>query len=437
MARGEVESLAAKWGLDTRSTAWLIKALDPFHDTSITVEGLPDTSAEPSYTFEVSKTVAISKPAGISTANWDCHIFNTPLVDGHPVQQGAQLDGGVWYTGNAAANLSLDFFNILCADAGSDTLPNQTNGITLAANDFVAGPDFSAFLDGPSRVVSCGWEVHNTTAQLEKQGTVTSYRQPTHPVVTSMFHYIGTNTAFTSSGGAMYIGPGWRCAMPPVNIDAAMLLPGTVQWEAADGTMLVVPFSSMENPLGASQTGEVYFADTDSDHAGNVGLISITKDPFGAFASKPAITVNTGSHVFGNGRVFRLAPLMQCGTYFTGLSSTTTLTATFKVTIEKAPDASQPTLAPLAKPSPLYSPQAFELYFRLVTQTKPAYPVSMNAGGDFWRGLLKAANTVAGIASVALPEFAPVITTGMGLANAIAHTVQERNKAKKKMKGKK
>lgn len=430
--RSEVQALASKWGLDERATAWLIMALDPFHDTAVNVEGLPDPSVEPTFTFAVTKSVQISKPAGITTTNWGCHVFNTPLLDGHALHQGSQITQGVWQTGNAAVDLNIGLVNIVCADDGADFLPNQSNGITLAANDFITGPDIESYFDGPSRIVGFGWEIHNTTATLERQGTVTCYRQPSHPTVQSMLHYVGTTTAFTSSGAALYIGPAWRLSMPPVNVDAAMSLPGTTQWAAEEGPLQVVPFSSMDNPLEASRVGQVYFADTDADHGGNVGLITKNSDPFGAFASKPSITVNTGAHVFGNGRVFRVAPLMQCGSIFTGLSSTTTLTLTVRLLIERAPDASQPTLAVLAKPSPTYDPRAFELYLRLIHETKPAVPVSMNPKGEFWRGLLKIADTAATVASIALPEFAPAIQTGMGIVHGLDKAFSKKGKGKAK-----
>lgn len=421
-----MERLASMWGVTPQAAAFIVMAADPFHDTQVPTSGLPDASVDPSYTFEVKKKVQITMPAGV-TAPWDCHIFNLPLLTRMTFHQGNQLNSGVWYEASTAPDITLGLLNIVCAPSGTDALPNQTNGIVLAANDFVTGPEIDNFLAGNSRILAFGFETHDVTADLYKQGTLTCYRQSSHPVSTSMFHYVGNSTAFNGAAQNMYMGPADRLVMPPVNAQAAFLLPGSVEWKAEEGAYSVVPFSSFDMPVEPLKTGQVYICDTDSDHQGNAGLITKTENTFGAFASKPGITVNTGLHTFCGGSAYRLAPIMQCGQYFTGLAAQSTITLTVKLVIERCPDVTQPDLVVLAKPSPLYEPRAFEQYMRLVATSQPAVPVRMNPGGEFWHMLIDGASTVA---SMAFPEAAPLI----GIANSLANMAVSKATAKKQAK---
>lgn len=433
----EVEKLAHELGIRPESAAWLTLALDPFHDTEVKCTGLPDTTTANTFVLEVKKQVTVTKPAGVVGPLWDCHMFTLPILDAIICHQGDVQAPGVVATPNAATDLTLNLFNIVCAEAGSPTLPNQTNGVTLAANDFITAPDFSTFFTGPARVVAAGWEVHNTTASLTKQGTVTTYRQEAKPTPVSMFHYVGTTSAFSNVANDLFVGPAWRSPMPPVDVESALLLPGARQWEAARGFLEPIPINPMDNHLETRAYGQVAFMDSDADYTGNKVLITKNQPGFSAFASKPSITVNTAAHTFNGGRVVRTAPVMNCGAYFTGLSADTTLTVTAKLFIERAPDASMPDLAPLAKPSASYDPRAFEIYLRTLHSLPPAVPVDMNASGDFWKMAKKVTGVASIIGSALFPEAAPLIGLGATAVNAIADSAQRRAKQKPKPRAKK
>jgi hypothetical protein len=103
-------------------------------------------------------------------------------------------------------------------------------------------------LTGSNRLIGAGFEVHDCTAQIYKQGAVCSYNMHNVPKDASLFTCSATSNAppgVNAINGA-FNGTSFR-AMPRTTAEA-LLIPGSVEWEAKDGVYAVCRFQGVDNP---------------------------------------------------------------------------------------------------------------------------------------------------------------------------------------------
>jgi len=56
---------------------WIVRAVDPFHDTQVKPAGFPDFDQSGTVVQEINMSVTIGPPATVTSgSNWDCHVFN-------------------------------------------------------------------------------------------------------------------------------------------------------------------------------------------------------------------------------------------------------------------------------------------------------------------------------------------------------------------------
>jgi hypothetical protein len=365
--------------------AYVKKMLDPFHTKEIPAVGVPDSFSGKSVVFEYEKQLSMSKPAALSAGNWDCHVAVLPLL----TQDVNALDVGEFSANRASAiyntvngpPLVTGPISVHSCVPGYGTF-NCTGGSANSSGTGIAMPEVlnssvaSLAYQGKFRVVGGALKIVNTTAPLEKQGSVTTYRQST------------TGTAALCSGTSVDSVPERAQFLlnffpaPPATLAAAQQLRGTT-WDAAEGVLMPIHVRPEEPRTLSAGMQPVFMSET----TGTTHTRGYTED---WYVTAAEVALNEACLPFD-------ADI--CGAYFTGLSDTTTLQITLYLTIEFFPAYNDITNLAIAKAAPEFDPKALECYSHLMSMVPVAARASENAAGGWLKTVGDAvkmvANTVA------------------------------------------
>jgi len=401
--KNALDQMVASSTLTSAGKDWLLTSLDPFHDFNHTLAGYPDADVSQTIVacYQYEKT--ITKPTSAGVANWDCHVFTMPVLSsytGTPVYNQA-ADWSSITDPAPAAQFMLAPININAVAAGAAFGPQIPN-VVGNGNDILPANGTEDLLSGNSRIIAMGFEVHNTTAEIYKQGSVTTYRMPQAIAPNTTVWKNVAKTSYSTLSGS-------RIRAPPVDVASANLLKGTRTWEAKDGVYATVFQSSVVNPLRiASTVHTLVDPSADPGVAATVYANALTPvvPDVDAKAYTPYVT--------------QTAPFDTTGAFFTGLSNQTSLQLKVRIYVERAPSWNEPNLAVLASPSAAYDVRALELYGSAINFLPPAVMVNENAMGDWWRAVTSVINTIArplaSVVGMVAPGLAPV-------ANGIASIV--------------
>jgi hypothetical protein len=370
---------------------WLILALDPFHDMNHQAAGYPDADGSQTVVSCFQYQMDVSAPQGV-IGNWDAHIYTLPETMASAciaANENADWGGSVDQSGTP---ISLGPLNITTVAAGASTGPAEPLPANYSNRTL---PPFGNhdLIEGVSRVIGLGYEVTNTTAEMHKQGSVTSYRMPQFCSAT------GT-TLINQYGGSLKAIAGYqRWQLPPSTAAEANLLKGTRTWDASAGVYATAVQNSVVNPLSMpGNTLQVFSAQPFPTGAANYVMRSaiLTSNvnlPPSLSAAVPDVTQSM--------------PFDTTGSIFCGLSNETTLTVKVRFYVERAPTFKEPTLSVLATPSAGYDVTALELYSHAISQLPVAVTVSENGLGDWFKGVLNVIKDVAGGATSLLGPIVP------------------------------
>lgn len=367
---------------------WLTLALDPFHDYSVPIQGMPDEFAEATTVQLVNHSRTITRPPFLAPGEkWDCHVFTLPIntTSNFLPSFGENLEA--FNLDESLDPLSqLGQVSVISCHAGDLTLPDvvcdpvvwrTSNGTRVTQG--ISGTDGNDV--GMSRIIGGGFEIHNDTAALYKNGSVTTYAQPTGLSDSSL-----VTCKFRDSGGTDLIGPcsAVQSRSPPSTVDHARSLRSAQTWEAAEGCL--VPFRM----------------DVDNTHSSFIPMDNNVLNIRPLATSDPSCSMTQrieqkvfGSTLFSPETPHRKSNVTTSGAYFTGLDENTVLTLSCKFIMEVAPTSFNTVLLPTASPSAPYDPKILECYAHCLRKLKPSVPVSFNAKGDWWRMALKTMKEVA------------------------------------------
>jgi len=413
-----MDKISRELGLSECGKAWVTVALDPYHDTPVeSLKGYPDTNEAASVVQVVKSSYSVSVPTAITTGNWDCHICSFPWLNPSPSIQ-AQNSVGQVYTGNF--NI-VDTINTGNTPWGGLMVDAVTPGTATFQN--ISSTPFNLDFSGTTstytvfewRQIATGFEVINTTSDLNIQGTVTCYRQPWPPRESKSSTAFWNNTGgsgltFVSGTLDTVFGPS-----PPNSIAEAMLLPGTVQWKAKEGAYVVSTLNSNDLPAGGDNTTPIL----------DDGTSVATSRAFGAEESFTIVGASN-TYVLKNVVPFgtALTDFNYGGAYFTGLSNSTTLTVNLIRYFERFPSVVIPTDRPLvvlATPSCRNDPQAQELYSAVIRHMPVGVPQRFNGIGDWFREAAQTARDLIAPVLSAIPL--PMAQMGAGILNGIGNNL--------------
>lgn len=430
-------------GISSDGAKFIKMVTDPFHDTQLDIVGMPDEECGKSIVFDIQKEITLTRPAAAAGA-WDCHIswlgaqgvgnaadylwtLWLPNAAGYP--------GTVLKQNNVVAGTPLipqDPFVVCSVPTGFDTFSQIPVGPKYDSLNLTQYVDTT---QGRVRVLGGAFEVHNTTAELFKSGSVNLYRQ-NNTVTDHYLPYVNTaGTDFTKQFVRQPRGP-------PTTAATAKLLGGPT-WEAEKGAYVVLDVDHMYNPPTEGEVMPLAFKSIPPNSAFDAnGVFGYCSQDQGAIQG-----AYTGAAISNQARRTYLFPGSNCGAYFTGLNAESTLVLTVRVFVEVFPYPYASTAA-LAHPSPKTDYAALELASRMRKEMLAGVPVGMNAKGGFFKMVTGAAKAVSRTMPTvlnvmrAVPMTAPLAGpagvawhAAESLTKAVAKQAKE-DKAKRKAKKK-
>lgn len=365
-----LDKLEKQSTLSPDGRAWLIASCDPFHDSDIRLAGYPDVATSATVVQLVKKQLQVTVPTtgnGSVTLgnNWDCSIALFPQLVNEEYGNLSTIDPD----GNGSgASVNGVYFGGLCVNSGPQAerlWPDTTDANAAVTPQFIGAQEYCK---GMVRIIGMGFEVVNTTADINKQGQVTAWRMPNLATETNTYWPSGLVAPAVQTTRVVIQ------RMPPSTIASASLLYGSRSWAAREGAYVVSRQSGVNNPFQfPSNTPIVYTMD---DMASGNTDTWITSSGLAA------------GGVVNNGDADIYAPFDISGVHFTGLSYATTLTVNVRWLIERVPSPLEPDLVVLATPSASYDPLALELYTHCLRDMPPGVMLNENPLGEWFRSAL-------------------------------------------------
>lgn len=384
---------------------YLRQALDPYHDFNVGNTGVPSLNSGATYCRNIRLTRSIAYPTGTSpTGAWDLHIMTTPAYCQQSATTFTSTLGGVGtiaspYTvsNGLGTGFALDQISHVCyawAPTGS------TMGILDSAALWYAlpigSPDWGAY-----RIVSSGFEVHNTTPELYRSGSVTTWRS--NPQVELTAVKFNGDTARNFAVCRSYQGI-------PATLALANQMATSRTWEAAAGAYVVsapdyddLAFKAYDEGAVVIKTGAVSAVGSTTRSSIIVGGLINPQAPF-----------NTSTLVYRSG-------IVPAGAVFSGLDPASTFRLDCRVLVEISPDLSSNDLSLAGQPT-TSDPVALELAALAFSRLPSGVPVGSNAAGDWFRMVLKTIGQVAPLVAGLVPHpVAKVVVGAVGSAANAAH----------------
>jgi hypothetical protein len=431
------ESHLQSCGTSPGGAQWVKTAVDPFHDIDLDVIGMPDSTSGRSVVYAVTENLTITRPVGITgDTAWDCHVAFTPTIASAELYPfDAKTDAGVVIPGTSrwdanpagttpAENQHLlrksEFLTANSVASGEPTFFNAQTGTAAAPTSTYGGLGMSRFLDNDGssiiRVTGAAFEVHNTTEDVYKSGSVTAYKIAResdncnlsvangNPRASAPFDTVAatiTNAPPTSAAVAkLYNGHTW-------DAKDGCLVPGVLDAGESDGEKMLPRLHVVKTSnAGVNKYWAPSFLDSAYVHMKGVTPTSATGTVAAGYLAN-----------YSNQAPPTVVPeMMTSGAYFTGLSAQTKLTLTLRVFVEVFPSASN-ALVPLAHPSNPYDAKALQCYQEIMSHMRSGYRVDDNAFGDFFRKAIAVARTVG---QTMMPILPPGIKDIVKMADKVA-----------------
>lgn len=395
-AQQTINRLKAERRITAEGVDWLTLATDPFHDTDIRSVGYPDLNTCNSITQCYTFTQTIRQPSALGTGIWDAHIFLNPISRLETFSSGATEavmapmtyipKAGELTSTPATGALFNSGYNVVTGSSGFD----YTNNIFQAGASLAYPRNAS---NGQYRLVAAGVEVVNTTPVLQRGGSCTAYRQPSHTNARSCSVWYSTGPNDYSQQVNTYI-------LPPTTQSLAQLIPTSKTWGAEEGLYACATQSTEHNPFLDPMMAIPFMRPAPA----LVDLTGVTTQKAWTYP----IAITSGSR--GPTQLLaKLLPFDVHGAFFTGLSPETTLQVTVKYYIERIPTTSDPDLLVLSRPSPQYDPMAIEIYSRAMSELPVGVKVGENPLGEWFNDILDV-----------VAEFAPAMGSVFGPMGATA-----------------
>jgi len=461
VARSErvLDKIGAKLGLTPSGKEWVIAAVDPYHDTPLNCCGYPDNNEAASVVQVVKLSTALVAPAAAGSGNWDCHIHSFPWMEGGKglggnfalTTNGNQITGtGSFLLGGSITTpttiaVSTTLWGGLVVDSvasGANTFQYLELGTSIAPFQTQLAP----YLTGEYRIISMGFEVVNTTSELNIQGLTTVYRQPVASLDSSKTTLVTSGPLFSGGGTLQTYNVCYPDVLlsntPPATPGEALLLDGSKQWKAKDGCYVVSTLNSSENPTGANSTTPVlHLSNLDASIAAlgcnwvYLTPATLTGNPPVAFepvsiTGNPAQTPNIWNFGFlPTGGVW-FQPFNGAGAYFTGLSNSTTLQLNAIYYIERFPTQQDHDLVVLARNSCRGDTIALDLYSEIVKEMPVGVPQRMNGMGEWFADAVSsAADFISPVLSAIPLPMAQTIGSGIKMAGGLAKSLGSKKEA--------
>lgn len=374
---------------------WLLAALDPYHDDQLILQGYPDQRTAPSVVQMHNQRYTLTAPAVAAGGNWDAKVSFTGFESlwgyGKP-QAGNLLLNPYLFThpydhGTLNPGLPFASLDIMAVAPGTE----------FAHGSVVVGETHESLRsslneDIKCRLIGVAFEVHNTTAEIYKQGSVTVAMLPDCAEDQGTMKYLDTNVApYERFDTQTHQSPTFAST-----VGALQAVPTSATWPAAKGLYAIPRLVKSDMPI--KDLNWYWRAPFVRDSNGDF----CTFEPSGYNNEQEFVPLIRGPAPSA------FAPVESI---WTGLSPQTTLTITFRTIVEYFPPLGS-ALLPSATPSASFDPYVLAVYSRVIKEAPYAVPVGMNAAGDYFRAILRTIGK-------ALPAVAPFLGPVGPLATAV------------------
>lgn len=351
---------------------------DPYHDYNLKATGYPDGIITISAIKRITGRTTISCPFTLAAGeSWDFHVFTTPFH--YKIQTANATLGGNTFE-KQTGSTSLGPVNIFYRKYDGAGVITQSH-IESIGN---SAPTVDESNSRQVRTVSLGFEVHNTTAELYKSGSLTVYRSPV------VYNQVGCwykNGATTSPFSAMLIGS------IPISLDAINLLPNSRTWDANQGAYCVT-LPAPNNVLSPYIPNNVVIQ-------GGILTSSYNLLYDGAYATNASI-----------GRMQTYSPVANSGVMSSKFKDANqTFALDFRQILEEVPNTSDIVTLSYATTAPTCDKVFLKLYKNMFNQIPPGVPVSYNSAGDWFRSIIRIVKDTLPLLTPILPGSAKVIAS--------------------------
>lgn len=420
---------------------WLTVALDPYHDTNVALEGLPDHTTGRSY-------VRVHNQARTVSANADGDNFSIVFTGFHGCAGSSYVEP--YYCLDDVGTMAVGSFFILTSAANTE--PNLFRYRCNAATNLGT---FGTCFEGkvPSRLIGVAVEVHDTTAKLYQKGTITAVHCSgnfSHFDVVRSVRPAAVGGEIPPYGNDFLIERQDSAPSLPGELAMMAQYPGVYTGASSKGIYIVGRMSKAKHPTRFIGLPDIDATGDSSDYRLSRGcphafrltetrVHTVSSPQYDAYqrASSGADgswmnvlndcpgLVNSGFQPF----VIRISGAPPEGEY----------RVTFRTIIEYFPEGDDLTNLGIASPSPPVCNAALEAYQKAISVAPTAVPVNMNAAGDYWRIikslLVKSAPHALRVASNFVPaEYGMAMKlAGMAISKVSQSKSKQQPKKKKKI----
>jgi hypothetical protein len=386
-----------KCNVSLAGQAYLDNVLDPFKDSQGRAPclGKPGSGCVNVVVSTYTQTMNIVRPSSVPAGSlWDCHIINhqvNNLMQLNPVLvvseafhvtdqlSAPRLYGGVQaFTGPAGSYLGL------AQGAGNLAVPQ---------NYFIG--------QNNTRIIGKAFQTTNTTALLTVQGNCLMYNKtmndPNDTIIT--INYTDAVVAVATRYGAASVYEQQSAFRTPADL---IVMPKSKMHAAKLGSYQVSTETGVINDRGTDRSMGISVVDgSGTTYDSLPGWV-----PY-AFAGSPHTppTFTAVNSPF-------ISPFNVSGTYYTGLSSDTTLVVTAIWVVETDPATTDTRIMSLAHPSPPLDNCAMEVYAYIAYHMPAGVSVKDNAAGDWIQ-------TIASLAQQAGLPGAGILNMSGAMVNAV------------------
>jgi len=367
-ARGVLRKLVDSKLASPEALGAVLNLADPFPDGAYSPCGFPDGFATPSVRTTYNAEYQVSAPAGLAAGQtWDLHVWNPPVLGNSQV---GALDSfeinefGFINVGPGIAGAAPGLFNIYTGASGSLVSP-------LAMTPVASFSPTSTVANNLARIVACGAELINTSADLYRGGMGYAYRLPCKDQAAAID--VGATYLFSAAETLQF---------PPQSPAEIINYSSTYQGKARDGVVFVnTPLSFSENYPTPKVPSKLLWYDPDV----TVGPNALTKQ-----YNRPACEWN------------------QAGGFITGLTQGATITVRMRAGFEVFPSVRDNDLFAIARATVSHSPALEEMFLAMLAEMPAGFDYAENPLGEWFDKIVNA-----------IAEYAPVIAPVLGAINPV------------------
>lgn len=364
-AEARLDVICSRLGISDDGRKWLDCALDPFKDTGgIKPTGFPDQITLPSCVEVIPDEFVISAPSGVA-GNWDANIFIDKLYLQELLVTTPYGFNFFFQTGQGTS-INTSRGGLVVRSAASGT------ALDITTTTFASSLKSDTLANAEIRVLGIGMEIHNTTASLEKQGSIICWQAIEDRDDQNYVANVAKDSATAVLPQGFIVKP---LPWVPLSAGDAIDLPGSLQWEAAEGAYMVPKLADETNP--PQQSIRSFEIDD-----------QLTPIYYGTPIQVSGVTYSTG--VFNLRHAFNVF-----GAYLTGLSNQTTLQVNLKYYVEVFPNKSN-TLKRFTGSGCASDAVALRLYSKIRERMPVAVPVKDNNMGAWISGIANVAGSILG-----------------------------------------